>query len=118
MLGPQLRRLPGDFWVGICHQSQQLFEVEIWPYPPPIVVSVDFHPQHQETQKTNVSGYGAISGAGGVGGFKNKGGETSKQEFSIVDDVIHHTITITTIGLSMENPISNPVINHYKSFIH
>ncbi|CAL1168625.1 unnamed protein product [Cladocopium goreaui] len=42
--------------------SPKMLSVEIWPYPPPIVVSVDFHPQHQETQKTNVSGYGAISG--------------------------------------------------------
>lgn len=46
--------------------------------------------------------------------FKNIRGAV-RRNFQWLILLFHHTITITTIGLSMENPISNPVINHYKS---
>jgi len=84
-------------------------EVEIWPYPPPIVVSVDFHPQHQETQKTNVSGYGAISGAGGNAEAKkirtSEEGQQVSRNFQCLKMSFHM--------IMMDKPINNPIINHY-----
>ena len=87
-------------------------EVEIWPYPPPIVVSVDFHPQHQETQKTNVSGNGAISGAGENGGkcgsktFRTEEGQQVSRNFQCLKMLpVFHMIM-------MDKPINNPIINY------
>ncbi|CAE7236245.1 unnamed protein product [Symbiodinium sp. CCMP2592] len=50
--------------------SPKMISVEIFPYPPPTVVSSDYHPQHQESANRNISGKRAkLGGTGREGAF-------------------------------------------------
>ena len=49
--------------------SPKMIVVEIFPYPPPIVVASDFHPYHQETER-NISGaWAKLGGTARKGAF-------------------------------------------------